>query len=192
MARLDMPAEGAITSEQRLVCEEASAGKRGKVPAPMIAWLRNPELARRGQRVGELLRYETSLPQRLTELAILICARHWTSHHEWTAHKRLALTAGLEAEIIAAIATGDAPVFADAEAALVYRTSRQILTTGRLDGQAYDEARTCLGERGLVELVSVLGYYCWVSLTLNVFELGLPENVAAELNDPAMTVGPRA
>ena len=70
----------------------------------MIAWLRNPELARRGQKLGELLRFETSLEPHLTELAILVCGRHWTSHHEWGAHKRLALAAGLDPQTIADIA----------------------------------------------------------------------------------------
>ena len=79
----------------------------------MIAWLRNPELARRGQRLGELLRFETSLEPHLTELAILVCGRHWTSHHEWTAHKRLALAAGLDPRTIADIAARVPPYLRD-------------------------------------------------------------------------------
>lgn len=181
MARLDMPAEGDLSEEQRAVCTEATAGKRGKVPAPMIAWLRNPELARRGQRMGELLRFETLLTPRLTELAILVCARHWTSHHEWTAHKKLALAAGLEPEAILAIARRETPVFKDPEAIVVHAVSRAMLASGRLDDGLYARAHAVLGERALVELVATLGYYCLVSLTLNAFELGLPDNHADEL-----------
>src|SRR3954454_13358822 len=88
MARLELPTAAAMSPEQKAACAEAVAGPRGRVPAPMIAWLRNPELARRGQRLGELLRYQTTLEPRLSELAILVTARHWTSHYEWTAHKR--------------------------------------------------------------------------------------------------------
>ncbi len=184
MARLAMP--DVLTDEQRRVCDEAAAGKRGKVPAPMIAWLRNPELARRGQRIGELLRYDTTLLARSTELAILICARHWTSHHEWTAHSRLALDAGLEPEVIAAVARRDLPDFTDRETELVYHVSQEMLASGRLSAARYGEAIDLLGERALVELVATLGYYCMVSLTLNAFELGLPENIAPALRDPEM------
>lgn len=186
MARLHMPQEGSLTAEQKLVCEETSAGKRGKVPTPMVAWLRNPELARRGQHLGELLRFDTALGPRLTELAILVCARHWTSHHEWNAHKQLALSAGLEPGVIAAIAAGEPPHLNDAQGDIVLRVSQGMLRQGRLDASLYSEALHLLGETALVELVATLGYYCLVSLTLNAFELGLPENVAPELNDPDM------
>src|ERR1700755_976802 len=114
MPRLEMPSEGAMTPEQSAVCAEVVAGRRGKVPAPMIAWLRNPELARRGQKVGELLRFETTLEPHLTEHAILIFGRHWTSHHEWTAHKAMGLKAGLDPEVIAAIAARRTPQLGDA------------------------------------------------------------------------------
>ena len=67
----------------------------------MIAWIRNAELARRAQKLGELLRFQTTLEPQLSELAILVCARRWTSHVEWTAHKREALKAGLSARVIA-------------------------------------------------------------------------------------------
>lgn len=183
MPRLEMPPEAARTPEQREAIAEAVAGLRGRVPAPMIAWLRNPELARRGQRLGELLRYQTTLPPRLSELAILVCARHWSSHHEWTAHKREALKAGLEPAAIAAIAARRTPDFADAEAALVHDYAATLLATGRIPPGLHARAIAAFGERGVVELVGILGYYCLVALTLNAFELGLPDSHAPELED---------
>jgi 4-carboxymuconolactone decarboxylase len=184
MPRLEMPLEAAMTSEQAAVCAEAVAGKRGKVPAPMIAWLRNPELARRGQAVGELLRFDTTLEPQLTELAILVCGRHWTSHHEWTAHKALALKAGLDPAVIEAIAARRAPELHDGRQQAVYEVSSTLLSTGRVPEPLYARGVAELGERGMVELVAILGYYCMVSLTLNAFELGLPGSVAPELQDP--------
>jgi len=184
MPRLDLPAEEAMTPEQKDAVAEVVAGIRGRVPAPMIAWLRNPELARRGQKLGELLRYQTTLPPRLSELAILVCARHWTSHHEWTAHKREALKAGLEPTIIAAIAARRTPEFPDAEAALVHEFASVLLATGRVPPALYARGVETFGERGVVELVGVLGYYCLVALTLNAFELGLPGSHAPELEEP--------
>jgi 4-carboxymuconolactone decarboxylase len=185
MARLEMPQQAAMTPEQAAVCAEAVSGKRVKVPAPMIAWLRNPDLARRGQAVGELLRFETSLEPQLSELAILVCGRHWTSHHEWTAHKAIALEAGVDPVAIAAIAARRAPTLPDGRHQAVYDVSSTLLATGRVPAALYARGLSELGERGMVELVALLGYYSMVALTLNAFELGLPGNAAPELEDPA-------
>jgi 4-carboxymuconolactone decarboxylase len=184
MPRLDLPSDNAMTEAQRDAVAEAVAGIRGRVPAPMVAWLQNPELASRAQKLGELLRYRTSLEPRLSELAILVCGRHWTSHHEWTAHKREGLKAGLDPEAIAAIAARRTPSLTDAREQAVYDVSTTLLATGRVPAPLYRQGVATLGERGMVELVGILGYYCLVALTLNTFELGLPGSVAPELEDP--------
>lgn len=185
MPRLDLPPEEAMSPEQREACAEAVAGVRGRVPAPMIAWIRNAELARRGQKLGELLRYQTTLEPALSELAILVCARHWTSHHEWTAHKREGLKAGIAPEVVAAIAARREPELPDERSRAVYDVSRTLLATGRVPAPLYASALAVLGEQGLVELVGILGYYCLVALTLNTFELGLPGSFAPELEETA-------
>jgi 4-carboxymuconolactone decarboxylase len=184
MARLAMPPDAELTIEQRAVCAEVIAGKRGKVPAPMIAWLRNPDLARRVQTLGELLRYDTTLEPQLAELAIIICGRHWTSHLEWKAHKAYALQAGVAPDVVADIAARRAPKLTDERQSAVYDVSTTLLSTSRVPPALYVRAVKELGERGMVELVSILGYYCLASLTLNAFELGLPESIAPELEDP--------
>jgi 4-carboxymuconolactone decarboxylase len=184
MARLEMPPEAAMTREQKDAVAEVVAGVRGRVPAPMIAWLRNAELAARGQRLGELLRFQTTLEPRLSELAILVCARHWTSHHEWTAHKREGLKAGMDPEAIAAIAARRAPALRDEREQAVYDVATALLPQGRLPDALYARGVAALGEQGMVELVAILGFYCMVSLTLNAFELGIPGSIAPELNDP--------
>lgn len=186
MARLTTPAEARLTPEQTAVCDEVVSGRRGRVPAPMIAWLRNPELARRGQRLGELLRFETTLEPHLSELAILVCGRHWTSHHEWTAHKKIALAAGLDPATVADIAARNPPLLRDPREAAVFEVSAALLSTARIPDPLYRRGVDILGERGMVELVAILGYYCMVSLTLNAFEIGLPENAAPELGDPEL------
>jgi 4-carboxymuconolactone decarboxylase len=184
MPRLELPPEEAMTEAQRAACAEAVAGVRGRVPAPMIAWVQNPDLASRAQKLGELLRFQTTLEPRLSELAILVCARHWTSHHEWTAHKREGLTAGMDPEVIAAIAARRAPSLRDEREQAVYDVSTTLLATGRVPRPLYERGVAALGERGMVELVGILGYYCLVALTLNAFELGLPGSLAPELEDP--------
>ena len=88
MARIQMPSLDAMTSEQAAACSKAVQGPRGKVPTPMIGWLANPKLARRLRKLGALLRCDTSLDPVETELTILVCARHWTSHVSGTRTKR--------------------------------------------------------------------------------------------------------
>jgi 4-carboxymuconolactone decarboxylase len=181
MTRLAMPSDNELTAVQNIVIAEVVAGKRGKVPAPMIAWLRNPELARRAQHLGELLRFETTLAPALRELAILVCGRHWTSHHEWTAHKKIALEAGLDPRTIDDIAAGRGPFLSGPLENIVYQVSSTLLSKGKLSDALYHQGLEALGEQGMVELVGILGYYSMVALTLNAFEIGLPENFASEL-----------
>ena len=181
MARIELTPEAERTPEEKAVCEEAVSGLRGRVPAPMIAWLKNPELARRGQRLGELLRYQTVLEPRLSELAILVTARHWTAHYEWMVHKREGLKAGMDPEVVAAIAARREPSLRDEREKVVYDVSTTLLSTRRVPDALYRRGVEALGERGMVELVGILGYYALVAMTLNVFEIGLPEAFAPEL-----------
>ena len=187
MTRLAMPVENEMTPEQSEVIAEVVSGRRGNVPAPMIAWLRNPELARRSQRLGELLRFETTLEPALSELAILVCGRHWTSHYEWTAHKKIALSVGVDPQTIDDIAAGRRPSLRDPHEDMVYQVSSVLLAEGRLNAELYQRGTATLGERAMVELVAILGYYSLVALTLNAFEIGLPESLAPELETPAGT-----
>lgn len=184
MARIEMPAADMMSPEQAKVVADVLAGPRGKVPEPMIAWLRNPELADRVQSLGEVLRYRTSIVPKWLEMAIIIVGRHWTSHLEWTAHKRFALTAGLDPQIVEDIAARRLPTINDAYGQAVYDVTVSMLTTSRLSQGLYLRAISQLGERGLVELVTLMGYYCAASFTLNAFELGLPAYLAPELDDP--------
>jgi 4-carboxymuconolactone decarboxylase len=181
MARIELTPEAERTPEEQAVCAEAVAGLRGRVPAPMIAWLRNPELARRGQRLGELLRYQTSLEPRLSELAILMTARFWDSHYEWTAHKREGLKAGMDPAVIEAIAARREPALRDEAERAIHAVATSLFETRRVPDALYRRGVAALGERGMVELVGLLGYYSFVAMTLNTFELGLPDAFAPEL-----------
>src|SRR5229473_1883198 len=101
--RLKLLSPGEMSEDQKQTYDESIAGKRGAPPPPMMAWLNSPEMARHATRLGGFLRFDTLFPAKLSEIAILVTARHWTSHYEWFAHKRLALKAGLEPKIIADI-----------------------------------------------------------------------------------------
>ncbi|MGH7104525.1 MAG: carboxymuconolactone decarboxylase family protein [Acetobacteraceae bacterium] len=163
-----------MSAAQRRVADEAVAGKRGRVPAPLRAWIHSPEMAARAQRLGEFLRYETVLGPRLSELAILVTARYWTAHYEWEVHKREALKAGLESAIIAAIAGRRAPPITDGKTQVVYDYAEALHRERNIPDSLHARAIGELGEQGVVELVGLLGYYTLVSMTLNAFAIGEP------------------
>ncbi len=183
MARIQLPPLAEMSSEQRSAHDEAAAGPRGHAPAPMTAWLKNPEFARRSQKLGELLRFQLSLPSRLRELAVLVVARYWVAHYEWWVHKKEALKHGLSAQVVEAIAARRRPAFKSDDERVVYEIATSILETHLVPGQLYQEGVLALGEQGLVELVGVVGYYTFVSMTLVTFEIGLPESLQPELLD---------
>ncbi len=170
-----------MDATQREVVDEAVAGKRGRMPGPLRLWIRSPELGRHAQRLGAFLRYDTTLEPRLSELAILVTARQWTAQYEWFAHKREALKAGLDPAIIEAIAIRQTPAFADPAAEAVYAYAVALHETHHVPHPIHHAAVVALGERGVVELVGLLGYYTLVAMTLNAFELELPEGERPEL-----------
>src|SRR5579871_4547846 len=98
-----------MSDAQRKVYEEIAGGPRGGVRGPFNALLRNPELADRAQKLGEVMRFRSSLPPRLNELAILITGRYWSAQYEWYAHRKLGAQAGLSEQLMSDIAEGRRP-----------------------------------------------------------------------------------
>ena len=170
-----------MTPEQRRVADNAVAGKRGRLPAPLRAWLHSPEFGDRAQSLGEFLRYDTTLGPALSELAILVTARFWTSQYEWYAHKKAALQAGVSLALCDAIARRERPAFPDAKAELVYDYATAMHTDRTVTQAMHDRAVAALGEKGVVELVGLLGYYTMVSMTLNGFDIGVPPGEPEDL-----------
>jgi len=170
-----------MTEAQRRVAEAIVAGPRGGLRGPFQAWLRAPELADRLQKVGEYLRFSTSVPRRLNELAILITARAWDAQFEWFAHHRLALEAGLDPGVAADIAEGRRPAALQDDEAVVYDFCTELRDTRRVGDRTLQRALQLLGEQGVVELIAVSGYYDLVSMTLNVAEVALPDGISEPL-----------
>ena len=142
---------------------------------PFNAWLLSPAIGDRIQSLGEAIRFSSSLPQNVLEVVILTEAREWRAEFEWWAHVRLARRAGVSAEVIAAIHEEREPVFSDPGEEIAWRFSRELLSQRRVSTATYRAARERFGENGLMELVTLLGYYTLVSMTLNTFEVPLPE-----------------
>jgi 4-carboxymuconolactone decarboxylase len=170
-----------MTPQQQTVADAIAGGPRGGLRGPFQAWLRSPELANRLQKVGEFVRFNSSVPARLNELAILITARAWDAQFEWWAHHRLALEAGLEPAVAADIAEGRRPASMQADEAVVYDFCTELRTTRRVSDATLAAALELLGEAGVIELIGASGYYDLVSMTLNVAEVALPDGVEPPL-----------
>jgi 4-carboxymuconolactone decarboxylase len=185
MPRLPLFDPTNMSAEQARVYHEIVDGRRGQLVGPLRAVLHRPDLADRWQRFGEALRFGTSLPQKLVELAILVTARRWNSQVEWHIHSREALDAGLSAAIVRAIQEGRVPPFESAHEADTYEFARQVQMTGNVDDALYARLLALLGTIGIVELSSVIGYYTLVSITLNVHDIPLPN----ERDEPPLSTG---
>jgi 4-carboxymuconolactone decarboxylase len=132
-------------------------------------------LASRVQRVGEYVRFESSLPPDLTEMAILLTARRWTAQFEWFVHAKFARSAGLDESIIDAIARGDRPVGLDERSAAVYEFTNELLDTGSVSDEVFQLVSSHFGAGGVVDLIGTVGYYCTISFVLNVDRFPVPD-----------------
>jgi len=181
--RLPPLTETDMTEAQRAVYRAIASGPRGAVSGPFHALLRSPELADRLQRVGAYVRFESSLPARLNELAILVTARYWGAQFEWHAHRQFAERAGLSPAIADAIAEGRRPAALQADEAAVYDFCKALHETKQVGDAAWRAALERFGERGVVDLIGACGYYAIVSMVLNATRHPLPEGVAPPLGE---------
>lgn len=173
MARLNPLEPADMSPEQRRVADAITSGPRGGMRGPFQAWLRAPGLCDPAQRLGAYCRFETSIPQDLNELAILLTGRHWRAQFEFWAHSRLGREAGLPDDLIEAIRVGAVPALSG-HRKVVYDFVTEYLATNRVSQATYQRTIDAFGERGTVDLIGVVGYYSLVSMTLNVFEVDLP------------------
>ncbi len=170
-----------MTDAQREVAAEIASGPRGGVRGPFLALLHNPELARRLQGVGEYLRFQTGLPDRLVELAILVTARHFSCQYEWYAHERLARKANLPEPVIAAVAAGRTPIGMTADEAIVHAFATEALQRGQPGDDAFTAAREQFGLDQVLSLLAICGYYSTLALVLNTAQPPLPQDAPAPL-----------
>jgi 4-carboxymuconolactone decarboxylase len=177
MPRISLPTPESMNADQRRVYDKVVAGPRGKVVGPLRAALHNAELAERWQALGALLRYQTSLSPRLSELAILVTGRACRSPFEWHAHRIEAEKAGIEARIIEALLAETVPVGLSNDDAAVVQYAIELNRYNSVSDTTYAKALSCFGERGVVELTALIGYYTMVAMTLNAHEIPLPEGV---------------
>jgi 4-carboxymuconolactone decarboxylase len=170
-----------MTPEQKALTDHILAGERGTMNGPFNVLLRSPEMGDLAQKFGAYMRFHSSLPRRLNELAIILTARSWSSQFEWYAHRRYALEAGVSAGIVDAVAAGKRPSGMPPDEEAVYNFCQELLTTRNVSDATFQAAVAKLGERGIVDLIGVMGYYHLVSMLLNVDRYPLPEGAKPEL-----------
>lgn len=178
--RMPLPPWESLSEDQQRALKEITDGPRGRIGGPFPALLRSPELLRRVQGVGELLRFgATSLDAATLEFTILVIARRWNQQVEWGIHRDLAAKAGVHDEACDSIGHGYRPVNLPTRLAVAYDTVTELLDTTDLSEPSYRRAVDEFGERGLVELVTVAGYYTTLAMIMNTAHAVPPEGAAA-------------
>jgi 4-carboxymuconolactone decarboxylase len=157
-----------MTPEQKTMTEHVLAGQRRSMGGPFNILLRSPEMGDLAQQFGASMRFLTSMPVKLRELAIIVTSRYWTSQFEWQAHSAAARQAGLSDATIRAIAEGRKPESLQPDEAVVYNFATELLTKKQVSDSTFAAARQLLGERGVVDLTALMGYYQMVAMMLNV------------------------
>ena len=146
----------------------------GALVGPFNAFVHAPDVGRRLASLGAVVRFGTSIDRRLSEVAIITVGARWKAEFEWWAHARMAREHGVPDTVVDAIGRGEEPQFAADDERTVYAVARELANTGQVSQPSYDAARDLLGEAGLVELVTLCGYYTLISYLLNAFAVPLP------------------
>jgi len=185
--RLAVLSSDEMTAEQVDLYREILAGPRGQGPragqlsngagglaGPFNAMLYAPAVGHVLQELGAAIRFSTKLPPRIRELAILVVAQATGSGYEQASHELIGRDAGLTEPELDALREGENPKFADEQESAAYSAARALTVTGDLDDQEYAAAIAALGEGGLVELSTLVGYYATLALQLRIFRVPAP------------------
>jgi len=185
--RLPVLDEPHMNDAQRALMQAIRSGPRGAAitpRGPFAVWLHAPEFGQLAQALGGFCRYQTALPPRLSEFAILCTARLWRAQYEWFAHAPIAEKAGVKPKIIADLRAGRVPKSAAKDERALYDFIQELSKTKRVSDRTYKRAQALLGDKAVVELVGILGYYVLISMTLNVFRMMPPEDAKLAWPEP--------
>lgn len=163
--------ETALTPAQQEVFDAIASGPRGIVEGPLRVWVQSPGLAAKAQALGQYARYDSVLPHHLSELAILVTGRYWSSGFEWAVHAPIALAAGVPESAIESIARAQRFVFNDPQMQAVFDFAVELHRDKSVSDQTYAAAEKALGLQACVDLVGVCGYYTLISMTINAFDV---------------------
>jgi 4-carboxymuconolactone decarboxylase len=172
--RLGPLAPAGLTEEQRKAAEEFQQGRGYAAHGPFAVMLRSPEVMLRAKAMGDYLRFRNVLPRRVSEMVILITAREWTQQFEWTYHYRHATEAGLAREIADAIGEGRRPPRMAEDEAAAYEFAIELHHRKSVSDATYARALALFGERGVIDLTGICGYYSFLAMMMNVARTPAP------------------
>ena len=179
MSRLTRRSYADFSDEEKVLFDKIAKGRQGvadgHIGGPFDVWVLSPEMGDRLNGLGGMFRFRTAVNRRYIELAILMIGADWQAQFEWYAHEPMARQAGLPDHVIAAIKTGQMPVFDDAGDRLTYAVCHELLTQRHVNTATFTAAVELFGERGVAEIINVAGFYTMVCMSLNTFEVDLPE-----------------
>ena len=180
MERLPLKPYAEMSESQKVVFNKIAKGRSGvtdgRIGGPFDIWMLNPELAETIDVLGKSFRYSLSMDRRYIEIAILVTGAFWTSQYEWFAHEKMALDAGVPAEVIKAIKIGERPDFVDELDAAVHDLSYELHRIHHIGDETYRRAINALGENGVAELINLCGFYTMVAMSLNTFRISIPNS----------------
>lgn len=185
--RLAVIEETEMNEAQRALLAALRAGPRGQsiTPrGPFAAWMHAPAFGQLAQNLGAHCRYQTALPPRLSEFAILCTARLWRAQYEWYAHAPMAERAGVKPKTIADLRAGRTPTAAPADEKAIHAFVQELYKTRRVSDRTYKRVHSVLGDSATVEFVGILGYYALISMTLNVFRMLPPPDSELAFVEP--------
>lgn len=158
-----------MTPAQKTMIDHLLSGeRRNNLGGPFNILLRSPEMGDLAQQFGASMRFHAELPARARETVIIVVARYWGAQFEWSAHKRAALGAGVSPAIVEAIENGKLPSGMDGDVATAYNFITELLRTKQVSDAAFGAAKARFGEKGVVDIIGLSGWYSMVSMALNV------------------------
>ncbi len=183
--RLPAVTEHNFTLEQRALVDAIKSGPRGRFSndGPFAVFLHAPAFGQLAQQLGAHLRFQTSVPPRLSEFAILVTAQHWKAQYEWAAHAVMAEQAGVKPQTIRGLKAGRRPKSAPRDEMAIYAFVKELYARRRVSDASFKRVHALLGDAGTVELVGILGYYALVSMTLDVFRMPAPDGTPAPFGE---------
>ena len=176
----------AMSAAQQVAAQAVIDGPRGALYGPFVPLIRSPELMAAAQRMGEYLRYRSAIGTRLTELAILVTARHWSQQVEWAIHEPIARDYGIGETVIAAIAARRRPEGLLPDESVVYEFCVQLHQRQRVDAATYAAALAAFGEHGVVDLMGINGYYTFLAMVMNAAQTAVPHPGSHPGSGPAI------
>ena len=165
--RLGRPPQDTLTAEQRAAMEEFQKQRGVGISGPFEPMVWSPEAMIRAASMGTYLRYKSVYPQNLSEFIILIAARSWSQQYEWSVHYPIALKAGIGRDVADAIAEGRRPARMSDEQEMLYDFTTELIQNKTVSDATYARVVAKFGEKGVIDAISITGYYTLLAMVLN-------------------------